>query len=229
MADVASRLDLVLTALSQDDYDAAARHLREAPNAELLLAQVASSSDPGLRGYVAGLAAELLPSELAIPLVRKMLDDADASTRIDALPIYMALDPEGMPPLLAEIRRRLWSINDSEVLSTAWALAGLGDAESAALIAEVRDTRPPDVALHKSLDVIWTYLAAPERVVTRIKEHDHESMMWLAYAATLMGTNDAKRALRDCSERAPDDLCRGFCQRELSEAGAGSSGDIPAR
>jgi hypothetical protein len=229
MAEMASSLNLVLTALSEDDYDAAARHLREAPNAEVLLAQVATSTDPGPRGYIAGLAAELLPSELAIPLVRKMLDDVDASTRIDALPVYIALDPGGMPPLLAKIRRRLLSINDSEVLSTAWALASLGDADSAALIAEVRDSKPPDAALHKSLDVVWTYLTGPERVVTRIQEHDHESMMWLAYAATLMGTDDAKRALRHCSERAPDDLCRGFCQRELSEDGAGSSGDIPAR
>lgn len=125
-----SALDLVLTALNNDDRGAALRHLRGEPDPAAVLAQVAQSRSPGPRGYVAGLAAGLLPRELAIPLVRKMLDDSDPSNRIDAVPIYMALDPDGMPPLIAKLRRRLRSTNDHEVLSTAWDLAALGDVDA---------------------------------------------------------------------------------------------------
>lgn len=217
MANMPSALDAVLAALSDDDREAAVRHLLEAPDPAALLGQVARWRNPGPRGYVAGLAAELLPREIAAPLVRKMLDDPDSSNRIDAVQILTALDPEGMPLLFAKLRRRLRSFDDREVLSTAWDLVRLGDPEAPTAIDEVRDLEAPDRWLHRALDVISTYVSAPDRIVTRILEHDHDSMTWLVYAAGLIGTAEAKSALRECSARAPDDRCRMICGTRLEE------------
>jgi hypothetical protein len=214
---MSSAVDLVLAALNDDDRELAVRHVRASPDPAALLAQIIRSKDPGPRGYVAGLAVELLPRELAIPLVRRMLDDSDPSNRIDAVPVYMALDPEGMPPLLAKLRRRLRSFDEHEVLSTAWDLAALGDTAAPAAIAAVRDVEPPDRWLHKALDVVWTYMSAPDRVITRIRDRDHVSMLWLAHAAGLIGTPEALSALRDGSAGAPDDRCRLICQTRLEE------------
>jgi hypothetical protein len=222
MADMPSAFDLVLAALTDDDRDAAVRHLRGASDPAALLAQVARSRSPGPRGYVARLAVELLPVETSIPLVRKMLDDPDSDNRADAVAVYMALNPDGMPRILGKLRRRLRSMSDHEVLATAWTLAALRDDEAAAAIAEVRDVEPPDRWLHKALDVVWTYISSPDRVITRIQEHDHDSMKWLAYAATLIGTAEATTALRECSMSAPDDRCRMVCQTQFETVVTGA-------
>jgi hypothetical protein len=42
-------------------------------------------------------------------------------------------------------------------------------------------------------------------------------MMWLSYAAALIGTEGAKSALRACSAGAPDDRCRTLCQNNLED------------
>jgi hypothetical protein len=108
-------------------------------------------------------------------------------------------------------------MSDHEVLSSAWTLATTGDAESAVEIAAVRDVEDPSLWLHKALDVVWTYMSAQDRVISRIHEHDHDSMMWLSYAAALIGTEGAKSALRACSAGAPDDRCRTLCQNNLED------------
>ena len=213
-----SDLDFVLAALDDDDFAAAVRHLHGVADPESVLTQLAKSRRAGPRGYVTPLATELLPRDRAILLVRRMLDDSDDSNRIDAVAAYAALDPDGMPRLLGKLRKRLRSMSDSEVLSTAWTLATTGDAESAAEIAAVRDVEDPSLWLTKALDVVWTYMSAPDRVISRIHEHDHNSMLWLTYAAALIGTEDAKSALRACSAGAPDDRCRMLCQNNLEDA-----------
>lgn len=213
-----SDLNLVIAALEDDDFAAAVQRLRGVADPESILVQLAKSRRAGPRGYVTPLATEVLPRERAIPLVRKMLDDSDDSNRIDAVAAYAALDPDGMPRLLGKLRKRLRSMSAHEVLSTAWTLAMLGDAESAVEIAAVRDVEDPSLWLHKALDVVWTYMSAPERVISRIYEHDHDSMLWLTYAAALLGTEDAKSALRACSAGAPDDRCRVLCQNNLEGA-----------
>jgi hypothetical protein len=214
-----SDLDLVLAALDDDDFAAAVRHLRGVADPESVLTQLAKSRREGPRGYVTPLATELLPRDRAIPLVRRMLDDSDSSNRIDAVAAYAALDPEGVPRLLGKLRKRLRSMSDHEVLSTAWTLATIGDAEPAAEIAAeiaaVRDVEDPSLWLTKALDVVWTYMSAPDRVISRIHEHDHDSMLWLTYAAALIGTEEAKAALQACAAAAPDDRCRGLCQNNL--------------
>jgi hypothetical protein len=216
-SEMPSDLDLVIAALDHDDFAAAVRRLRGVADPESILVQLAKSRRAGPRGYVTPLATELLPRDRAIPLVRKMLDDSDSSNRIDAVASYVALDPDGMPRLLGRLRKRLRSMSDHEVLSTAWTLATTGDAESAVEIAAVRDVEDPSLWLHKALDVVWTYMSAQDRVISRIHEHDHDSMMWLSYAAALIGTEGAKSALRACSAGAPDDRCRTLCQNNLED------------
>jgi hypothetical protein len=56
-----------------------------------------------------------------------------------------------------------------------------------------------------------------DEVIRLIRNHDHRLMPWLSKAARLLGTNEARNALADCSQNAPDDECRYFCQEEVAK------------
>ena len=151
----------------------------------------------------------------AMPLLLRLLHDADPDVRGYALDAIGVVQPEALAKLVPQLRRQLGSPNDAEALRAAWALVQLRDVDSLADVEALRDRHrdQPSDARFRAADVAVTALADPETVATAIRNHDHEHMPWLGYAASLIDSPECVAALAWGREELPDDACRAACAR----------------
>jgi hypothetical protein len=204
--------------LSDEDDEAVLAELRSRPDAESILQELSRSSDLEVRGWVPGAAREVL-GERSVPLVMRMTNDRDADIRDLALQALEAIDPELLDPLIKRLRRNLASKDDNRVFSTAWRLAERGDLASIGPIQAWQDRYEPWMWQHKVASVILLVLKSPDEVAVRIRDHDHDRMTWLSYAAIVVNTSDSRDALTECSVSAPDEDCRRMCAYTLTKYG----------
>ena len=203
-----------LLARGEDVQSRAAELIRNDPEPRQLLLKLAKSRLVEVRGWVAGNAADVLGSD-ALPILLLLLDDDDADIRVTAVTAVEGLDPSHIPALARRLRRRLRSSNPYEALATSWTLAKIGDKESVEVLRRYRDGHEPWTWQHKAADVVLLYMTAPDEVVRRIEGHDHDRMLWLAYAAKLVGTPSALAALRSGADTLADEECRAACRYTL--------------
>jgi HEAT repeat protein len=200
--------------LERDDGEGAIDAVRSMSDPGAALESLARSPNRDVRAWVAAAAADILGAGSS-HLLRQMLDDSDADVRVTALAMLEQVDPKAVPRLLTKLRRRLSSVDDDEVIATAWTVARLGDRQSADVLRQRRDEFPSWNAKFKALDSILVLLEDPESLPALIRSHDHDRMLWISYAAKVHGSAEAIGALRECAESAPDTECRSYCEYAL--------------
>jgi HEAT repeat protein len=201
---------LVSEAVTDEDEAKAIAALRSSSDAEVILETLSRDRDLEVRGWIPGAAHAVL-GDAAIPLIKRMLRDSDADIRGLALDELERIDPALLEPILPMLRKNLASQNEYEVLQVGWRLVERGDVEAIAPLKAFRDRYEAWMWEYKAATVLLLALTAPDEVIPRIREHDHDHMTWLAYAAVLQGTPDAYAALLGCSTDCPDDDCRRMC------------------
>jgi hypothetical protein len=209
-----SNLEALVAAAGGAQSVAATELLRREADPHQVLSQLSKSKNVDVRGWVVVAAREVLGAD-ATSLLIAMLDDRDPDVRVMAMSSIEDADPTVLAPFVNRLRRRLQSSNPNEVLATSWTLARLGDRDSVPLVQEYRDGFDDWQWQHKAADVVLLYMTDPDDVIRGIRDHDHERMAWLVYAAALIGTPAATEALHECSTGAPDPACRGKCAYSL--------------
>jgi len=210
----------VRDALVVEDRSAALESLARSESARDVLLRLAQNEDKGVRGWIPGLAAELLGAD-AVTVLLKLLEDDDPDTRVAALATLEEVDPARLSGEVGRLTKRLQSGDPHETLATAWALARISDADAVEAIETARNSAEPSHWLRKALDAVLLFMTEPHEVAARLRSHDHERTLWLAYAAGLLGTDEAIAALRDCAATAEDERCRNICKYRLEELGSG--------
>jgi HEAT repeat protein len=205
-----SNLEALVAAAGGAQSAAATELLRREADPHEVLAQLSKSINVDVRGWVVVAAREVLGAN-AISLLIAMLDDRDPDIRVMAMSSIEDADPTAIAPFANRLRRRLRSSNPYEVLATSWTLARLGDRDSVHLVKDYRDGFDDWQWQHKAADVVLQYMTNPDEVIRGVRDHDHERMTWLVYAAALIRTPAAIEALRECSTGAPDPACQGKC------------------
>jgi hypothetical protein len=61
------------------------------------------------------------------------------------------------------------------------------------------------------------------RILDAIQNHDHDRMQWLALAATIIGSDAARRSLQQAARNAPDKDCEGDCLWALEQLNPGAT------
>ncbi len=171
-----------------------------------------------MRGWVSWAIPEVLEDGGAYILLG-LTRDRDPAVRDGAIEELVALDPDLAQKLVPSLRRRLRSRDAQEPVTAMWTLAELGDRDSLRLIrriAEADELEHPHQRL--SAEVACMLLGdRPENVLAGLRAHDHEHMPWLATAARMQGTPEARLALENCARDAPDEDCRRACAIELEK------------
>ena len=209
-----SNLESLVAAAGGAQSAAATERLGREANPHQVLSQLSKSKNVDVRGWVVVAAREVLGAN-ATSLLIAMLDDRDPDIRVMAMSSIEDAYPTALAPFVNRLRRRLRSSNPYEVLATSWTLARLRDRDSVPLVQEYRDGFDDWQWQHKAADVVLQYMTDPDEVIRGIRDHDHERMTWLVYAAALIGTPAAIEALHECSTRSLDPACQGKCVYSL--------------
>ena len=175
---------------------------------------MAVDANPEVRGWVPKTARRVL-GKAAVPLIQKLTNDADPDTRGMAVDELERIDPEFLRGLSPSLRKRLESSDDGEAISSAWRLAKQHDVAAVPAIDAFRTRFEPSWWQYKAASTILLAIQDPREIARRIRDHDHEHMMWLSYAATWVDEPEARKALQECAANAPDDHCRTVCTFSL--------------
>jgi hypothetical protein len=211
--------DAVQRALAVEDRSAAADLLVRSSNPRDALLRLTRTKAKSVRAWIPSLAVEVLGAE-AGPVLVRLLDDQDPDTRVLALGALEEVDPARLSKEVGRLIRRLDSGDVSEVLATAWFLARIPGANAADAIKLARDSAASPHWLHYALDSVLLFVTDPNELVARLRAHDHLRTQWLAYGASLLGTEEAFAALGDCAATAEDEKCRNICKNLLEETRA---------
>jgi HEAT repeat protein len=215
MSEEAEAIAAALQESSGDDDDRKVlERVRESPNVEAILEELARDRDLEVRGWVPEAARELL-GRAGIPLIKTLAEDRNADIRGLAVDALETIDPALLVTLQTSLRKRLRSTDDSEVLATAWRLARAGDLEAIPAIEEWASRFNPNWWQQKAATVIVLGMKDPAEIARRIRAHDHDRMGWLSYAATWVNDPDARPALESCRDSAPDEECRRQCAHAI--------------
>lgn len=200
------------------EMDALLDDLRADPNVgRAVLERLVRHPDPVVRSWVPWAARMVLETDAAAAITRVVAQDQDADTRDVAIEELLELDPDAAAELAPALRQRLKSKDLYEPVSAMWTLAAIHDQDALDEIRELsRNARLP--WHQKSAFVVSLVLSDQvDEIVRRIRDHDHDLMPWLPEAARLVGTPDARAALKACSDSAPDEECRGYCNEALAK------------
>jgi HEAT repeat protein len=209
-----SEIEALVAEAEGADSPAALELLRRATDPAKVLSRLSKSKNVDVRGWVVVAAQELLGAR-ALPLLSMLLDDPDPDIRVMAMSSMEEVDATAIARLARRLRRRIQSSNPYEALATSWTLAQLRDRASVPLLEEYRDAFESWQWQYKAAEAVLLYMTDPDEVVRRVRDHDHDRMTWLSYAASLIGSPEAIAALRECSTGAPDPECRGKCSYVL--------------
>jgi hypothetical protein len=131
----------------------------------------------------------------------------------------LEIDPEAARPLLPAIHRMLRSADWEEPIFALWTIARLGDADSVRPVTEFLESQPPIEGGRIRVATIVRMLIEGDspHVLKLLATHDN-GHVWtrdLAAAAKILGSSEAREALRACAATAPDTSCRSYCINAL--------------
>jgi hypothetical protein len=187
------------------------------PEGKRILQELASHRDPVVRAWAPWAARRSLSKGDAVALALRLVRDPDPDVRDVALEELLDLDLQAAAKLAPTFRQKLKSKDFYETISGMWALAAIRDTGAMDEIQAAADRRDNDLSKGTAEVVRMLLEGRGDEVIRLIRNHDHRLMPWLSKAARLLGTNEARNALADCSQNAPDDECRYFCQEEVAK------------
>jgi hypothetical protein len=219
VGDTAGRIGAVVAAEERDAdaHDAVLADLRaDRGRAARVLDELSRHKNPIVRGWVSGTAREVL-GEGGVYIVMGLTRDRDPDVRRGAVRDLVELEPDSARRLIPSLRRRLRSRDLEEPIFAMWTLAELGDRGSLPAVARIAAAESDEHPFRRQCARVVALVLGeqPEEIVERIHAHDHELMLWLARAARILGTDEARAALAECAEDAPDEECRNACAAEL--------------
>jgi hypothetical protein len=168
-------------------------------------------------------AARLALGQEGLTIIKRATHDRDPDIRDAAIEELVALDPREADFLVPELRRRLRSGDTYEPVAAMWTLAQIGAKDALGDVEEV--ARSADRPWHrKAAEIAVLALRGDgEEIARRIRDHDHDSVPWLAEAARIVGTKECRAALSWCVDGAPDQSCRNACREALDKFEARTS------
>jgi hypothetical protein len=219
IGDAAGRIGAVVAAEERDvaAYEATLAELHaDRGRAARILDELSRHKNPMIRGWVSGTAREVL-GEGGVYIVMGLTRDRNPDVRRGAVRDLVQLEPETARRLIPSLRRRLRSRDLVEPVFALWTLAELGDRGSLPAVARIAAAKSDEHPFRRQCARVVAIVLGeqPEEIVERIRAHDHELMPWLARAARIVGTDEARAALAECAESAPDEECRNACAEEL--------------
>jgi hypothetical protein len=182
-----------------------------------VLDRLSRHRDPTVRGWVASVARAVLDEGGAYVLMG-LTRDTDREVRDAAVAQLVALDPDAAHRLVPALRRRARSPEPEESVAAMWALATLRDTGSLPHLRRIAEAEDADRSRRKAAEAASLLLGdRPKEILERMGAHDHDLMPWLAVAARLLATEDARAVLAERAEGAPDAECRAVCRVELEK------------
>jgi hypothetical protein len=169
-------------------------------------------SDPVVRAWAAWAAPRALPPEAATRILKEFARDRDPDVRDTALEEWLDLGvgPDDAAALRKRLIGQLRSGGPGENFAL-WALARLRDRDALPAIREFGiDADEPWKALAADVASL-VILGQRSQILRRIREHDHDSMLWLAAAARVMPDPELLQALQAGAQELPDIDCRAIC------------------
>ncbi|MGH3032512.1 MAG: hypothetical protein ACRDNE_17455, partial [Gaiellaceae bacterium] len=144
--------------------------------------------------------------------------DGERKVRDAAVAQLVALDADAARRLVPALRRRARSPEPEESVPAMWALATLRDTGSLPHLRQVAETEDADRSRRRTAEAASLLLGdRPQEILERMRAHDHDLMPWLAVAARLLPTEEARAVLAERAEGAPDAECRAVCRVELEK------------
>lgn len=219
----AAEIIRIVEAGSDAEVAAVIQELKSDPkDAESILRLVELSTRADVRGWVVGVAEELLGPRAATPFLVRLAGDRDSDVRSDALRALVRVDAAAARPFVENMRNTVRRRSDHEGLSAVRLLCQLGVRDARDEIIEFANRQGPDIWKR---NLATSYLLLMDRdedgLVTAIRKHDHDRMTWLTSAAALLPTAAVIAALRACAAGAPDADCRHSCEVTLRDVGVG--------
>lgn len=191
-----------------------------------VLGRLADHRDPVVRAW-AGTAAAAILGSAAIKLLRRLLSDGDADVRDRAREDLITVDPAAEQEMLPSLRRVLHETGDpfGEGRAAMWRLAKLRDDASIELLRSYATRFPPDHHGNRMPLVLAEYIAAPQTIAARIRDHDHDWMFWLIEAASLLPIPGGEAAIGALRDARPDLECLQILD-DQPRPGVGGIGDF---
>jgi hypothetical protein len=203
--------------------DVAYRRLREELQAQpdrglATLTALSRHRSEAVRTWAGGVARKDLGRAEAIVLLTDLAKHPRAFTRDLAMQDLEAIDPELLRPFVGDMRQTFRRSKDlySPGGAAMWRLARLRDRESAGLFRAYAAKRDPGRFDHRMPIVLAVFLDEPNSIAGRIRDHDHEWMIWLVRAATSLDVPGAEDALSAGAAASPDGACRQICAEGLA-------------
>lgn len=182
-----------------------------------VLDQLSRHRAPAVRGWVARTARKVL-EEGGVYVLMGLTRDGDREVRDTAVAELVVVDPDAARRVVPALRRRARSAEAEESVPAMWALARLRDSGSLPLLQKVAEAEDADRSRRKTAEAASLLLGErPREILERMRAHDHDLMPWLAVAARLLATEEARAALAERAEGAPDAECRAVCRTELEK------------
>jgi hypothetical protein len=200
-----------------DAHDAVLADLHaDRGRAARVLDELSRHKNPAVRGWVSRTAREVL-AEGGVYIVMGLTRDRDPDVRRGAVRDLIELEPDTARRLIPSLRRRLRSRDPEEPIFAMWTLAELGDRGALPAVARIAAAESDEHPYRRQCARVVSIVLGErsDEILERIGAHDHELMPWLARAARILGTDEARAALAACAEGAPDDECRNACAEEL--------------
>jgi hypothetical protein len=190
---------------SDDDGDRLVDRLRDDINADAILRELAGSSSVDDRMWVVWVAPRAI-NERSVPILRDLVRDRDPDVRTEALSGLAELDPSAARDLWPQLRRGLRSKDPFEPIRAMWTIARLDVREAAPEIRDVSQQWPERDWRRKISFIVLDHLEGRDAsILQRIRDHDHEAMGWLTYAASLMHGPEAAATLAWAAATFEDD------------------------
>ena len=188
---------------------------RSADQAEAILRRVAEDEDPVIRAWAASAAASAIPTRAHV-LLEPLLDDPDPDVRDVALEEIRRVAPSRLERRLPRLISKLYSRDFYEPVTALWTLAELRVVAARDDVERIAED-PYEPFHGRIAEIVLAVIDGnDEAIASRILDHDHEALPWLANAARLLGTPRPRHALEEMARSAPDEECRGFCQQALA-------------
>jgi HEAT repeat protein len=185
-------------------------------SARRCLAALSNDSRAEVRAWVSFAAKKLLGRE-AVSYLVKLAQDRDPDVSNVALQDLLDVEPESAKSLIKAIRNQLLSNDPQESGFAMWTLLRLHDRDSIDAIRRLSE-RSEFPFQRRTAEVVLLALEGKiDEILRRIREHDHDYMRALAYAALLAGGQEGVETVKDCAENAPDLECRHHCEWNLNE------------
>ncbi len=179
-----------------------------------VLNRLASHPKASVREWASGVGAQVC--EVAfIPTLVRLFSDRSQVVQSLALKDLEQLGTDALRLVLPQVRQKLvvWGDDDGgSVAQLMWVVAELNDVATIPLLRQL--AKGQGMATSRNAEAVIAYLEeGAEGVLRRIREHDHDHMLWLCRVAWGVGTKAAVDALEACADSAPDDECRRACRK----------------